>query len=82
MDTLLESRDYRIENKKFFFDLKENVKGRYLRITESSGGRSAIVVPEAGLKSFVEIVTAFVATLEKSEAGAAPGPSVASDSSV
>ena len=46
MDKLLESRDYKVENKKFFFDLKENVKGRYLRITESSGGRSAIVVPE------------------------------------
>jgi hypothetical protein len=67
MDKLLESRDYKVENKKFFFDLKENVKGRYLRITESSGGRSAIVVPEAGLKSFSELVAAFVAILEKSE---------------
>ena len=73
MDKLLESRDYKVENKKFFFDLKENVKGRYLRITESSGGRSAIVVPEAGLKSFSELVAAFVGILEKSEAAAVHG---------
>ena len=73
MDKLLESRDYKVENKKFFFDLKENVKGRYLRITESSGGRSAIVVPEAGLRSFSELVAAFVSILEKSETSAVGG---------
>ncbi len=74
MDKVLESREYRIENKKFFFDLKENVKGRYLRITESSGGRSAIVVPEAGMASFAEIISHFAALLDR-----APGP-VSSDS--
>ena len=42
MDKVLETRDFKVENKKFFFDLKENPKGRYLRITESSGGRSSI----------------------------------------
>ena len=65
MDKVLESKEYRIENKKFFFDLKENVKGRYLRITESSGGRSAIVVPEAGMASFSEIINHFAAALER-----------------
>ena len=34
-----------IESKRFFFDVKENHKGQYLRITELSGGRSSIVVP-------------------------------------
>ncbi|NSW88781.1 DNA-binding protein [bacterium] len=41
-----------IQTKRFFFDLKENHKGRYLRITEQSGGRSSIVVPVEGLDEF------------------------------
>ncbi len=41
-----------IQTKRFFFDLKENHKGRYLRITEQSGGRSSIVVPIEGLDEF------------------------------
>ena len=41
-----------IETKRFFFDLKENHKWQYLRITEVSGGRSSIVIPVDGLKDF------------------------------
>ena len=41
-----------IETKRFFFDLKENHKGQYLRITEGSGGRSSIVIPVDGLEDF------------------------------
>ena len=41
-----------IQTKRFFFDIKENHKGRYLRITEQSGGRSSIVVPIEGLDEF------------------------------
>lgn len=60
MDKVLETKDFKIENKKFFFDLKENPKGKYLRITESSGGRSSIVIPITGLKTFGEILGYFV----------------------
>jgi len=35
-----------------FFDVKENHKGKYLRITELSGGRSCIVIPLGGIKIF------------------------------
>ncbi len=41
-----------IESKRFFFDVKENHKGQYLRITELSGGRSSIVVPLEGIEMF------------------------------
>lgn len=41
-----------IESKRFFFDVKENHKGKYLRITELSGGRSCIVIPLGGIKVF------------------------------
>ena len=43
-----------IESKRFFFDVKENHKGKYLRITELSGGRSCIVIPLGGIKLFNE----------------------------
>jgi len=60
MDKVLETRDFKVENKKFFFDLKENPKGRYLRITESSGGRSSIVIPENGFEEFSRQLSHFV----------------------
>ena len=41
-----------IESKRFFFDVKENHKGKYLRITELSGGRSCIVIPLGGISDF------------------------------
>jgi len=60
MDKVIETKDFKIENKKFFFDFKENPKGKYLRVTESSGGRSSIVIPATGLKEFSEILGYFV----------------------
>ena len=45
-----------IETKRFFFDLKENHKGQYLRITEVSGGRSSIVIPVDGLRTSLRIL--------------------------
>lgn len=59
------SKTIRIENKKFHFDLMENHRGRYLRITEKSGGKSSIVIPESGLNEFRE---AFLQFLEETEA--------------
>ena len=56
----LASKHIDIESKRFFFDIKENHKGKYLRITELSGGRSCIVIPLDGINLFkdrlIEIV--------------------------
>ncbi len=46
------SKHIDIESKRFFFDVKENHKGKYLRITELSGGRSCIVIPLGGISEF------------------------------
>lgn len=46
------SKHLDIESKRFFFDVKENSKGHYLRITEISGGRSSVVVPFEGVQQF------------------------------
>lgn len=48
------SKHVDIESKRFFFDVKENHKGKYLRITELSGGRSCIVIPLGGISLFKE----------------------------
>lgn len=58
MDDLIISDRIQIERKQFFFDLKENPRGRFLRITEDVGGRrDTIIVPATGLDEFIEAVS-------------------------
>lgn len=53
METLLLSERVQIERKQFFFELKENPRGCFLKITEDVGGRrDAIIVPSTGLDTF------------------------------
>jgi hypothetical protein len=53
----LASEKLAIDRKVFFLDLKENDRGRYLKITEDVGGRrDTIMVPAAALKEFHELL--------------------------
>ncbi|MDD2709198.1 MAG: PUR family DNA/RNA-binding protein [Verrucomicrobiae bacterium] len=53
----LHSEKVLVERKQFFFDLKQNARGRFLRITEDvNGRRNAIVVPTAGLEDFRRVL--------------------------
>ncbi len=53
MDSELQNETVRVERKNFTFDLKENPRGRFLRITEEvNGRRDAIVIPATGLEEF------------------------------
>lgn len=55
METILLSERVQIERKQFFFDLKENPRGRFLKITEDVGGRrDTIIIPATGLELFRE----------------------------
>jgi len=55
-DTLRTDR-IQIERKSFVFSLKENPRGRFLRITEDVGGRrDTIIVPAPGLEEFRRIL--------------------------
>lgn len=55
MQEQLLSERIQIERKQFFFDLKENPQGRFLKITEDVGGRrNTIIVPSTGLELFRE----------------------------
>jgi hypothetical protein len=63
MDAVLKGENLAIERKTFIFDLRENPRGRFLRITEDANGRrDAIVIPATGLEDvrrvLDEIITA------------------------
>lgn len=55
-DTLKTDR-VQIERKTFVFTLKENPRGRFLRITEDVGGRrDTIIIPAPGLGDFKKLL--------------------------
>ena len=46
-----------VERKVFFLALKENARGRFLRISENGGGRrNSIVIPATGLIEFRKLL--------------------------
>lgn len=50
MDKELFSEQVQVERKMFSFDLRENPRGRFLKITEDVGGRrDTIIMPATGL---------------------------------
>ncbi len=52
----LKSDKIQIERKTFVFTLKENPRGRFLRITEDvNGRRDTIIIPATGLDEFKRI---------------------------
>ena len=53
----LKSGEVQIERKHFMFALKENPRGRLLRITEDIAGRyNSIIIPATGLKDFMKLL--------------------------
>lgn len=57
----LRSETIQIERKTFQFTLKENPRGRFLRITEDVGGRrDAIIIPAPGLEDFKKLLNEMV----------------------
>jgi len=53
VDTQVQNHNIRIERKHFTFELKENPRGKFLRITEEVNSRyDAIIVPLTGIEQF------------------------------
>jgi hypothetical protein len=53
VDTSLQSHSIRVERKHITFDLRENARGRFLRIIEEVNGRhDAIIIPLTGIEQF------------------------------
>ena len=60
IEDTLRSGEIQIERKTFFLSLKENPRGRFLRITEAGGKRNCIIVPATGLKDFLKVLADMV----------------------
>ena len=58
MDQILSTKKFKVEQKTFYFDLKENHNGKFLRITEASGRRSSIIIPDSGFQEFIDTLHA------------------------
>lgn len=70
----LKTGELQVERKFFVFSLKENPRGRFLRITEDVGGRrDTIIIPSTGLAEFKKLLDEMVKASESLPA-AAPKP--------
>jgi PurA-like ssDNA and RNA-binding protein len=57
MDNIIEARELQIERKHFYVELRENDRGRFLRITEEAHGRrNSIIVPSTGVDDFTATI--------------------------
>jgi hypothetical protein len=57
----LQSHSIRVERKHFTFDLRENPRGKFLRIVEEVNGRyDAIIIPITGLEQFRDTLTEII----------------------
>jgi len=57
----LHTERIQIERKTFILTLKENPRGRFLRVTEDVGGRKdSIIIPAPGLEDFQRALDAVV----------------------
>ena len=70
----IKSEKIDVERKIFMFDLKENDRGRFLRITEDvRGRRDTIIIPAPGLEEFRRALDSVIAASR--EAGPLPASS-------
>jgi PurA ssDNA and RNA-binding protein len=57
MDNIIEAKELQIERKHFYVELRENDRGKFLRITEEAHGRrNSIIVPSTGIDDFTAII--------------------------
>jgi hypothetical protein len=61
VEDTIKSDKIQIERKLFVFTLKENPRGRFLRITEDvNGRRDTIIIPATGLEEFKKQLDAMI----------------------
>lgn len=59
----LRSEKFQVERKAFILNLKENPRGRFLRITEDVGGRrDHIIIPASGLEELRRLLDEMIRT--------------------
>jgi hypothetical protein len=69
----LKTAEIQIERKHFLLMLKENARGRFVRIAEDVGGRNnSIIIPAAGLADFQKLLAEMVKASEQTPPPGAP----------
>jgi len=62
-DQILESRELQVERKFFRLEVRENDRGRFLRVTEENQGRrNTVIVPDSGFADFARVVNEVLAS--------------------
>jgi hypothetical protein len=62
MDNIIEAKELQIERKHFYVELRENDRGKFLRITEEAHGRrNSIIVPSTGVDDFTAAISEILA---------------------
>jgi len=71
-ENLPESTNFRVENKKFYFDIGQNKIGVFMRISEvKSNTRSSITIPERSWSRFRDIFAEYVDKIQPNATNAA-----------
>lgn len=69
----LQTGQVQIERKTFIFSLKENPRGRLLRITEDIAGRhNSIIIPATGLHEFRKLLDEIIKASDEIQPGTPP----------
>lgn len=68
VDTEILSEQIQVERKIFSFALRENQRGRFLRVTEDVGGRrDTIIIPATGLERVRDVIDRAIAANNQAE---------------
>ena len=66
MDNVIDAKQLQIERKHFHVELRENDRGKFLRITEEAHGRrNTIIVPSTGVDEFTAAIGEVLASSER-----------------
>ncbi len=66
MDNVIDAKQLQIERKHFQVELRENDRGKFLRITEEAHGRrNTIIVPSTGVDDFTAAIGQVLASSER-----------------
>ena len=65
----LARRELQIERKQLTVEIRENFRGRFLRITERCGGKTnVVIIPDTGINEFNAALDAVIADVADSAA--------------
>lgn len=72
-ESTLKTGNLQIERKNFQFTIKENLRGRLLRITEDTGGHfNSIIIPATGLTQFRSLLDEMIKANEEKSGSQKP----------